>query len=351
MNYVIILAGGVGSRFWPLSRESDPKQFLSIYSGKSQIEETVRRISPLIKKENIYIAANKIHSQKLKTCIARYHIPAENLFFEPEAKSTMAPIAVLSRIINNLDKNAIIAVLPSDHYVGNRRKFSKLFTRGVNIAKKGHIVTFGVPAGRPETGYGYIKASIESGEETAKQYYRVDKFTEKPSRALAKNFIKDKRYYWNSGIFIFRADIMLEEIRKFAPKAHGLIMQIRDKKSVIRLWPDLPSVSIDYSVIEKTNKAAVLPAECGWNDLGSWQALIELMKKDKARNIFKGKCLDIGSRNIFVWSDNRLVATLGLDNIIVVDTEDALLVCNKDKSQEVKKMVQLLKRSNFKKYI
>lgn len=144
---------------------------------------------------------------------------------------------------------------------------------------------------------------------------------------------------------------MLEEIRKFAPKAHGLIMQMRDKKGVIRLWPNLPSISIDYSVIEKTDRAMVLPAECGWNDLGSWQALIELMKKDKDGNIFKGKCLDIGSRNTFAWSSNRLVATLGLNNIIVVDTKDALLVCNKDKSQEVKKIVQLLKRNNFKKYI
>ncbi len=343
MNYAIILAGGTGTRFWPLSRELEPKQFLNVCSSKPMIEEAIDRISPLIRKENIYIATSRIYNQKIRKCLKRLNISSSNILFEPESKNTFAPIAVLSKNINNLDSDAVIVVLPSDHFIKYQNRFLKLLSRGIEIARSGYIVSLGIPPKRPETGYGYIKTKSK-----IKNFYLIEKFIEKPNLIQAKKFIRDKRYYWNGGIFIFRPQVMLEEIKKFAPRVYKITIQIKNKKDFNRLWHRLPSISVDYAIMEKTKRIALLPADCGWMDLGSWEAIGEIAKKDKNGNIFQGKSIDIGSKDTLVWSGKRLVTTLGLDNIIIVDTEDALLVCRKDRSQDVKKAVRLLKQKNFK---
>ncbi|MDD5155736.1 MAG: mannose-1-phosphate guanylyltransferase [Candidatus Omnitrophica bacterium] len=351
MNYAVVLAGGAGSRFWPVSRESIPKQFLAIYSDRTLIEETIQRISPLIKKKNIYIATNRIHSRKIKDCLKAFDIPRGNFFFEPAGRNTLAPIAFFSAKIKGIHPQAVIAVMPSDHFIKNNRKYLRSLSRAIHLAQKGFIVTIGIRPSRPETGYGYIKAKIGTGAK-ARGFFKVDKFIEKPTLAKAKKLVSDKNYFWNSGTFIFRADVMLEEIRKFSPVVYKAIMKMHSPKDINRLWRRLPSVSIDYAVMEKTGKAVLLPCDYGWLDLGHWKAMEELLRKDKEGNIFiGGKCIDVGSRSSLVWSDNRLVATIGLNNMIVVDTEDALLVCSKDKAQDVKKVVQLLKAKKLKKYI
>lgn len=350
MNYAIILAGGVGSRLWPLSRQSEPKQFLDICSGRSMIEDSLRRISGLIKRENIYLATGKVHKGRIKNCLRRFALPLKNILFEPEVKNTFAPIGVLSENINNIDPDAVIAVLSCDHFVKDNRKFLKLLRKGIEIAKQGSIVTLGLNPMRPETSYGYIRIKSEIKGQRSK-IYNVDKFVEKPSLSRAKRFIKDKKYYWNSGIFIFKPQVMLEEIKILMPHVYRIIMKMRNKKSFIRLWRRLPAISIDYAIMEKTKKTVLLPADYTWIDVGSWRAIEGFARKDRGGNIFKGNCIDIGSKNIISWSDNRLLATLGLKNIIIVDTKDALLVCSKDKTQDVKKIVQILKRKNFKKQI
>ncbi|MBU4346039.1 MAG: mannose-1-phosphate guanylyltransferase [Candidatus Omnitrophica bacterium] len=357
MNYAIILAGGIGSRFWPLSRELEPKQFLSVCLKRPMIEETICQIDKLIKKENIYIATNKNHSRKIKKCLRHLHIPKENFLFEPQTKNTLAPIALLSKRINTQDKNAVIAVLPCDHFIRYQKRFSNLLSEGIDMARFSFIVTLGIHPQRPETGYGYIKINPKpispqsAGKTENLKIYGVQRYIEKPKLSRAKSFIKDKRYYWNSGIFIFRPDVMLGEIKKFRPGAYKIIMGIKNKKDLNKLWPGLPCVSIDYAIMEKTKKAVLLPADYGWVDMGSWQAIEEIVKKDKDGNIFRGNYIDIGSKNTTVWSDNRLVVTLGLEKAIVVDTKDAILVCSKNKSQEIKKVVQILKQKNFKKEI
>jgi mannose-1-phosphate guanylyltransferase/mannose-6-phosphate isomerase len=363
MNYAIILAGGIGSRFWPLSRQSQPKQFLNLYSCQPLVEETIQRVLPLIKKENIYIATNRIYNQKIKKCIQKFNIPFRNLFFEPEMKNTFAPIAVLSRIIYNADKNAVIGVFPSDHYIKDSKKFIKLVSQEIGLAKNGYIVTLGIVPRCPETGYGYIKISSKlnpsitlgvDGERSrtikaqSSKVYRVGKFIEKPSKSKAEKFARDKRYFWNGGIFVFRADVLLEEIRRFIPGAYKTIMKMQDRRSVNRLWNKLPFISVDYAVMERTRKMVLLPADYRWTDLGGWQSTEGIFKKDKAGNIFRGNHIDMGSENTTVWTDKRLVATLGLDNIIIVDTKDALLVCSKDKAQDIKKIVKILKQKKFK---
>jgi mannose-1-phosphate guanylyltransferase/mannose-6-phosphate isomerase len=307
-----------------------------------------------VKKENIYIATNKGHNQKIKECQYSLKLPAGNFLFEPEGKNTLAPIAVLSQKINNRDPDAVVVVLPSDHFIKDVKRFVKLLRQGIAISKKGYIVTLGIKTTRPETGYGYIRAKVKAKVKVKNKilrFFKVDKFIEKPTLTKAKKLISDKSYFWNSGVFIFRASIMLEEIKRFTPQAYNTIMRMDKQRNFNKLWRTLPSVSIDYAIMEKTDKAVVLPADCGWTDLGSWQSLTEVIATDSQGNIFRGNCLDLESKTTFVWAGDRLVATLGLKDVVVVDTKDALLVCAKDKTQDVKRIVQLLKQKNLKRQI
>lgn len=342
MKYAVILSGGVGSRFWPLSRQKEPKQFLKIVSKRSLIEETIARISPLIKPKNIHIAASSIHAERMKELLKKSGISLNNAIFEPEAKNTLAPIAYLSEKIVRSDPEAVIVVLPCDHFVKEKKKFLELVKKGIRIAQQGYIVTLGVPPARPETGYGYIK--IKSRH---RDFCTVARFTEKPDLRKARAFLKDKRYYWNAGIFIFRADVMVGEISRYAKAAYRIMSEIRGRRSMHKLWHKFPSISIDYAVMEHSTKIALLPAECGWTDLGSWQSLAEVMEKDKSGNIFNGRCVNMGSTNTFVWSKERLVSVLGIDNISIIDTKDALLVFKSERSQEIKQMVELLKQKKL----
>jgi len=340
MKYAIILAGGIGSRFWPLSKADEPKQFLKLCSDKPMIEETIQRISGLINKKNIYIATNKAHSQKVRDCIRRTGIPLENIFFEPKGKNTLAPIGVLSNIIHQKDPEALIAVLPSDHLIRETPIFLKLLVKAMIAARNGNIITFGIKPDKPETGYGYIKIRPKTKDQRPKTY-RVERFIEKPPLEKAQKFLRDGKYYWNSGIFIFSAVVMLNEIKKFQPDTYKIIT--KNKQELARLWNRLPSISVDYAIMEKTARLALLPADYGWSDLGSWEALEKVMKKDKNNNILRGKCVSLDAKDNIIWSDNRLVAVLGINDVIIVNSKDAVLVCAKKSAQDVKKIVQMLK--------
>ena len=343
MNYAIILAGGSGTRFWPLSRTQEPKQFLNLCSDKPLITQAVHRIKKILEAENIYIATNKIYQKNIKACLKGLGIPRGNLFFEPLSKNTLAPIGALSNLIYRCDNDALITVIASDHYLKNEPIFLKALKEGLVTANKGYIVTIGIKPDRPHTGYGYIKTKTQDTRRKA-QVFAVEKFIEKPDIKRAKEFLKDKRYYWNAGIFIFRADTMLKAIKKFASRDFRVINKIKDKKSMNRQWKRFRPVSIDYAIMEKAKNIALIPADFGWVDLGSLSAIEYFSKKDGYGNIFKGRCIDIGSKNTLAWSGHRLLATLGLDNIIIVDTKDALLVCAKDKAQDVKAIVRALKQ-------
>ena len=337
MTYAIILAGGVGSRFWPLSTQLEPKQFLSFCSDKSLLEESISRIGNLVGRKNIYIATNKNYRAKVRDCIRKFRLPAKNFLFEPGTKNTLAPIGVLSHMIFNRDKDAVIIVLPSDHLIKKKVQFSEILKRSIGVAEAGYIVTLGVVPQRPETGYGYIKANSKW---QMAGVYKVERFIEKPNLKTAKKLIKDKRYYWNAGIFIFKAKTMLEEIKKLQPKVYKILMQIKDKEDLNRYWSRFPAVSIDYAIMEKTKKIALLPADCGWLDLGNWNSIEQIFKKDKNGNIFKGKHIDLGSRDITVYAKEKKVVTLGLNNLVIVDSKDGLLVCSKNKTQEIKQIVK-----------
>lgn len=341
MNYAIILAGGIGSRFWPLSSDSEPKQFLPVYSPKPMLRETVERIIPLIKKENIFIAANARHRAKISSCLKGIGIKTKNMFFEPKGKNTFAPIAYLAKEIQKIDSEAVISVLPCDHVIQDSKKFLHYLSRAHKIAEQQRvIVTFGIKPKRPETGYGYIKIT-GAGTRSRRQVRCVEKFIEKPNIKKAKEYVKDERYYWNSGIFIFGVDLILAEIASFQPQASK---NLNKKLPLNKLWKKLPVISIDYAIMEKTKKIALLPSQYGWIDLGSWQAIEEIMKKDKNGNIFKGDCLDIGSKNTLVWASGRRVATIGLKDLVIVETKDSVLVCPKGQTQIVKQIAQKIRK-------
>lgn len=345
MMYAVILAGGVGSRFWPLSTDMEPKQFLSVCSKHSMIEDSILRITDLIEKKNIYIATNKLYCQKVENCAKRFSIPERNILLEPTGKNTFAPIAVLSKIIHDLDNDAVILVMPCDHFIKQKNRFLRLLAKTKDAARQGYLVTLGVVPNTPQTGYGYIKIGppLKLNLISSKTY-KVDKFIEKPHVSLAKKFIKDKRYYWNSGIFIFKADVFLGETKRLLPQVYKTVIKIKDKNDLGKFWFAFPNISVDYAVMEKSSRLALFPVDFDWLDLGSWQAMHEILKKDKNGNIFRCKRhIDMGSRNTIVWSDNQLVATIGLCDVIVVNTKDALLICAKDKSQDIKKIVKNLK--------
>ncbi|MDD4939855.1 MAG: sugar phosphate nucleotidyltransferase [Candidatus Omnitrophica bacterium] len=355
MNYAIILAGGSGKRFWPLSREIKPKQFLSVCSSRPMIEEVIGKITPFIERKNIFIASGRFYAGRVKECAGKTRIPSSNLLLEPRAKNTFAPVAVLCAKISRLDPDSAILVLPSDHFIKYQNKFRDVLKIAFCAAQNGRIVTLGIRPNGPETGYGYIKIkgpACPSGRPAGRtKVYNVDSFIEKPDLARAKSFARDKRYYWNSGIFLFKARVMLEEIKRLMPRVYGLLNRGMSKRNLNLIWKGIPSVSIDYAVMERTKRMAVVPADYGWMDLGSWEAAAELAKKDKHGNVFPGKHIDIGSRNTFVRPGKRLIATIGLKDIIVVDAEDALLIADRKECQQVKRIVEILKKTNLKRLI
>ncbi|MFA5089652.1 MAG: sugar phosphate nucleotidyltransferase [Candidatus Omnitrophota bacterium] len=355
MNYAIILAGGSGMRFWPLSTGKEPKQFLNITCGnKPMINLTIKRVSSLIAPGNIYIAAGRRHGRKIRGYIRNTGIIDRNIFLEPQARNTFAPIAYLSKKIQDLDPEAVIIVLPSDHFFKDWHIFKGYLKKGLQLARCGYTVMLGITPKGPATGYGYIKASAADLSKGACRFFKVEKFIEKPDLSKAKMLIKDKRYYWNSGIFIFRADVMLKEISKYAPPAHRIISRAKPKgEGLSKLWRGFKPISIDYAVMEKTRTGALLPVDCGWTDMGSWQSLEEIMPKDKYGNIFKGPCIDKGSENSLVWSEGeaKITATIGLRDMVVVNTRNALLVCPKQRAQEVKAIACMLKGRRLKRHI
>lgn len=347
MNYVIILAGGVGSRFWPLSRQTEPKQFLPISSKRPLLADALQRLGSVVDKSRIYIATSRRHAALVKHCTKPFGLSPSNFLFEPSVKNTLAPIAVLSEKISRQDPHAVIAVLPCDHFVKNVSMFRATLKRGFSLARAGGIVTFGFPPVRPETGYGYIKArgSARAGA------FSVERFVEKPSRETAQKFMKDKRYFWNAGVFIFSAVFMNAQVKRFVPAAGALVRRMVDTGTLLPYWQKLSSISVDYAVMEKTSGIAVMPARYGWLDVGSWQAVYDVMPKDKSGNILRGPCINVDSSDSLVWSGGRLIAAVGVRDLIIVDTPDALLVCARGRDQDVKKVVEQLRNKDQKRYI
>ena len=340
--YGIILAGGSGSRLWPLSRELYPKQLLNLNSDKSLLQCTFERLSNCTSR--IVSITNTKHAPNVRMQLSEF---CENpvVLSEPVAKNTAPAIVLTTKyIMQTANEDPVIIVVPSDHLIQDNNKFLSTVKKGEELAQKGYIVTFGIEPGYPETGYGYINTSENLGNG-----FKAKEFVEKPDFETAKNFLKAGTYFWNSGIFMFKASTLFEEITKHAPEIAKLSEEFDfNEKSEIPFvkFDKMPSISIDYALMEKSDKIALVKLESDWNDVGSWQSIYDISKKDENGNVFVGHVLDENSKNSFVYSSSKLVATIGLEDTVIVETEDAILACKKDETQKVKHIYETLKKQN-----
>lgn len=344
-TYALILAGGIGSRFWPLSRELQPKHLLKFFGEESLLQQTIKRVIPAITPSRIYIVTTGLHKFEIESQISVFGIPKENIIFEPQGKNTAAAIGLGADKILKKNKQAMLVILPADHHIANEKIFQKAIKQAAIAADSDRIVTLGIKPTYPATGYGYIKISAKSKMQSAK-WHKVEKFTEKPDLKTARGFIKNKKHLWNSGMFIVKAEVILDEIKKSLPKLHAALNKIAKGQDIGKIYENIAPVSIDYGVMEKSANAVVIPvSELGWSDLGTLSALDALLSKDNKDNIIQANSIDINSRNVTILGENRLISTIGLKDLIIADTEDALLICHKKNAEDVKKMVDLVKKS------
>ncbi len=354
MVYPVIMAGGSGTRFWPLSRQLFPKQLLRIGGDETLIQTTMRRVLSVAVPSQVMIATTVAHAESIRSQLSEWKDALQdNFVLEPEGRNTAPAIALVALELVHRDPNAIMLIVPADHIVKGQRDFDAAVAFASTLAAEGLLVTFGIQPIRPETGYGYIKPDRKTVLATRGKLkgYPIARFIEKPSLTKAAQYLKVGDYYWNSGMFVWRAATILDEIHRHQPVlARGIakidqLMQQRAGRPVIdAVYRKLPSVSIDTGVMEKSIKTAVVPVTFRWSDVGSWGSLDEVVAKDKAGNIVVGRVVDIGSQRSILHADRRLVATIGLTDMIVVDTEDATLICPKSRTQDVKKMVEILKQ-------
>ena len=351
--YAVIMAGGPGTRFWPLSREKMPKQLLRIGGEDTLIQQTVGRVLPLIPKQNIYIVTNHALADDIGLQLASKFAGTwdGNFILEPAARNTAPALGLSALHLNRIDPDGIMIVLSADHVIKKTDLLLDLLRTAAEAAEQDYLVTLGITPDRPETGYGYIKAGVPCSGSRSGGVCKVEAFVEKPDLEKARGYLKSGGYYWNSGIFVWKTGTFLREMEKHAPALYAGLMEIqksintdRETDVIAEVFGKLQPISIDYAVMEKTDRAAVIPADIGWSDVGSWSALDEVSDRDESGNIISGNVIDINSHDSIIYAEKRLVATIGLRDAIVVDTPDATLVCSKDRAQDVKKVVDELKK-------
>ncbi len=348
--YAVIMAGGIGSRFWPRSKEKTPKQLLKIFGDKTMIQETVSRLEGLVEKNDIFIITNKV--QKLEIQNQLPELPADNIIEEPFGRNTAAAIGLASTIIGSKHKDAVTIVLPADHMIREKDEFHNTLLTAAKFAydQKG-LVTIGIVPTRPETGYGYIQ--IDENE-ISNEVYKVLTFAEKPNYATAVRFLESGDFFWNSGMFIWRVDTILEEIKLYIPELfEGLEVLSKDlntpnyDKTLVNVYGQLRNISIDYGVMEKSKRVYLTKGTFSWSDVGSWEEVYQLSPKNENGVAVNGKVFTDMTVDSFIYSPEKFAAVIGVDNLIVINTDDALLICRRDQAQEVKKVVDHLKINKY----
>lgn len=352
--YPVILAGGSGTRFWPLSRHLYPKQLLRIIGNETLIQQTMRRVLRCAPANRVLISTNPAQADSIRFQLGEWKEELkDNFVVEPEARNTAPAIALAATELIRRDPEAVMLVLPADHVIHKDGRFDAAVRLGAELAAKDYLVTFGVRPTRPETGYGYIQPdrTRRLAGRGGLVGYAVKRFVEKPDAARAERYLKNGHYYWNSGIFVWRAATVLEEIARHQPalaKGIRLLAALGPVRTVqgeaARIYRNLTPISIDHGVMERSSRAAMIPVDFHWSDVGNWSSLEEVAPRDKAGNVIAGNVVDLGSRNSILYADRRVVATIGLEDMVVVDTPDATLICPKRRSQDVKQIVEILKR-------
>jgi mannose-1-phosphate guanylyltransferase len=351
--FPVIMAGGSGTRFWPLSRSARPKQFLPLTSAKPLISETLARLVGVASPKQTFVVCGAKHAGPVKKALPM--LPKKNVIVEPIARNTAPAIALATAHVAHRDPKGIIVVVPSDQHVADVPAFEASLRQAVNVARDGFIVTLGIKPTRPETGYGYIKM----GAPLAGGAKKVAAFVEKPNAPVAAEYLASGEYLWNAGIFVFRADAMLDAFATLMPELDAPLKVIRmalgtkrEAAVVKKEFPKMPSISIDYGVAEKSKTVAVVPSDCGWSDVGSFNALPDVRPLDADGNVVTGKAsIVLDSAGCVVLGGDRPVAVVGMRDVVVVDAGDAILVLPKQRSQDVRMVVEALKAKKLEKYL
>jgi mannose-1-phosphate guanylyltransferase len=354
--FAVILAGGTGTRLWPRSRRERPKQLLGLLSTRTMLQQTFDRIAPLIAPDHIHVITNAAYVEDV--CQQLPEIPVDHVFGEPEGRGTAPPLAFAAALLSERDPDAVMVSLAADHYIQREAEFREAICAAEEIASRNFLVTFGVKPSYPETGYGYIEAGDELEHARGWRVYRVKRFVEKPDEQTAARYIATGDYSWNSGMFIWRTSVLLEEFARYLPT---LIKQLKDfaaargtpdeRETFDRVWREIESETIDVGIMEKSDRVAVLPLDVGWSDVGNWASLLTILPGDGNRNVVIGDHIGVETRNSLIYSNSRLIATVGLSDMIVVDTDDIVLVCHREDAQKVKHLVEELKKSQREKYL
>jgi mannose-1-phosphate guanylyltransferase len=369
---VVLLAGGRGTRFWPRSRMRRPKQLLNIAGNKTMLRETVERLEPIIPLRDFWVVTNAEQSAGVRRELRG--VPSSQVLAEPVGRNTAAAIGLAAIHLAQKHGDALMAVLPADSYIADAPRYRKLVRAALELARtRGNLAVLGVPPTRPETGYGYIEHGGILARPRGVTAYAVRRFTEKPALPLARKYVSSGKYLWNAGMFFWRASTFLENLRRFLPATHAALMELaktigtrRYASALRRIYPHLESISVDYAVMEPATRlhsdaagerkdtsgssagVSVIPARVGWSDIGSWDAVYELLAAKRGANVSAGPFVSIDSSGNYFWSPKKFVAAVGVRDLVLVETEDAILLCPRERSQDVGRIVKLLEERELK---
>lgn len=339
MLYSVILAGGKGERFWPKSRKRFPKQFLKLFSDKSLLELTYERIKPLTPDKNQIYVIPKGLIPPLKKIMP--FLKRENILVEPEGKNTAPAIALAALHIGKTNPDATMLILPADHLIEKRKEFYRCIQLAKEIAEEGYLVTFGIPPTRPDTGYGYLKVREKLKRKGGLIAYRVERFKEKPTKRAAKSYMEKEDLFWNSGMFVFGAKSILSAFSLYLPEFYDRLQDYgRGRISLKKLYSEAPSISIDYGIMEKAENVALVGSTFTWDDIGSWLALNRHLRKDLDNNAIFGKFYSMETKDMIVYSEDGIVVGMGVRDLVVVKTRDVILVCKKDRTSQIKRLLE-----------
>ncbi|MBU3925433.1 mannose-1-phosphate guanylyltransferase [Patescibacteria group bacterium] len=352
----MIMAGGKGTRLWPVSRKQKPKQFQKLISDKTMLEETIGRVLPFFPARDIYISTNDIYAEEVKK--EAPELPPDNIILEPAFRERASSIALTAAIFSHEDKDGIMAVFPSDHYVKYADKLLKILKEAEVFLEKypDYLITVGVKPTSAETGYGYVrrgkKKIFQSEAGAGLGFFQVEKFIEKPDLKTAQEYFLQDNFFWNSGIYIWKTSAIIERFKKFIPDTYNRLCRIRDSVNTPQFnstlgkeYPLMDMVSIEYGVMENDDKTVMVSGDIGWSDIGSWSVLKDSLTGSTDKHYVKGEHLDIGSKNLLVYGSKKLITTIGVKDLIIVDTDDVIMVCDKNNTQLVKKIVEELERN------